>query len=219
MPRGPREVEAGWPYHVILRGNNRRRLFSYPRDYKRFLWLLRDASRKKRCAIHSVGMLSNHAHLIVRPATVEAMSLLIHSTAQRYTQWRNRQRGASGKLFEERFYSKRIEDDEHFGCSQAYAETNPERAGILKPEYPWSTLGLFTGRASDALRERFAGWVTPSSWFIELGATRAARETAYRRWVRLTLERKIAPAHIDEITRLENPPSGRIHRPNGSAAW
>jgi len=219
MPRGPREVEADWPYHVILRGNNRRRLFSYPTDYKRFLWLLRDSSRKIRCAIHSVGALSNHVHLIVRPATKTAMSELIKSTAQRYTQWRNRRRGASGKLFEERYYSKPIADDNHFGCSQAYAETNPERAGIRRPEYDWSTLALFTGRASEALRERFAGWIAPSSWYLELGKTKEAREAAYRRWVRLTLEGKIVPAHVDEITRLEQPPSGRIRRPDGSPAW
>lgn len=219
MPRGPREVEADWPYHVIIRGNNRRRIFSYPSDYGRFLWLLRDASRKVPCAIHSIGVLSNHAHLIVRPMEEDAMAALMKSTLQRYTQWRNRRRGGSGKLFEQRFYSKRIEDDNHFGCSQSYAETNPERAGIFKPEYPWSTLGLFTGRASEKLRERFAGWITPSSWYRELAATRAAREATYRRWVRLTLEGKIAPAHIDDIVRLENPPSGRIHRPDGSAAW
>lgn len=59
MPRGPREVEVDWPYHVVIRGNNRRRIFSYKSDYEKFLWLLRDASRKVECPIHSVGMLSN----------------------------------------------------------------------------------------------------------------------------------------------------------------
>ncbi|MBO6935891.1 MAG: transposase [Deltaproteobacteria bacterium] len=219
MPRGPREVEVDWPYHVVIRGNNRRRIFSYKSDYEKFLWLLRDASRKVECPIHSVGMLSNHAHLLVRPQTEDAMALLMKSTLQRYTQWRNRQRNATGKLFEQRYYSKRIENDKHFGCTQAYAETNPRRAGILKPEYDWSTLGLFTGQASDALRERFEGWITPSSWYLDLGPSAKAREKAYRRWVRLTLEGKIAPAHIADLLRLENPPVGRIHRPDGSAAW
>lgn len=219
MPRGPREVEVDWPYHLVIRGNNRRRLFSYKSDYEKFLWLLRESSRKVDCLIHSVGTLSNHAHLIVRPQTETAMADLMKSSLQPYAQWRNRRRGATGKLFEQRYYSKRIENDKHFGCSQAYAETNPERAGILRPEYPWSTLGLYTGRASLQLRKRFDGWVTPSSWYLELGPTAAAREKAYRRWVRLTLEGKIAPAHIADLVRLESPPVGRIHRPDGSAAW
>lgn len=218
MPRGPREVEIDWPYHLIIRGNNRRRLFSYPRDYERFLWLLRVARGKAPCPIHAVDLMSNHVHLIARPQAQTALAQLMKPTLQGYAQWRNRKRGATGKLFEQRFYSKKIENDRHFGCCQAYIETNPDRAGIHLPEYRWSTLGLFTGRASPELRRRF-DFVEPSSWYLELGATRERREEEYRSWVQLTLDGVIAPAHIADIVRLENPPVGGIFRPDGSPAW
>jgi len=218
MPRGPREVEVDWPYHLVIRGNNRRRLFSYPRDYERFIRGLREARLRAPCHIHSVGLMTNHAHLMVRPQTKTALAELMKPTLQNYAQWRNRKRAASGKLFEQRFYSKKIENDRHFGCCQAYVETNADRAGILVPEYRWSTLGLSTGKASRELRKRF-DFVEPSSWYLELGATREKREQEYRSWVRLTLDGVIAPAHIADIVRLENPPVGGIFRPNGSPAW
>lgn len=46
MPRSRRRVLPHVPHHVILRGNNRRRLFSYSSDYNYFLRLMGDGVRR-----------------------------------------------------------------------------------------------------------------------------------------------------------------------------
>src|SRR5258706_16188845 len=109
--RKNREIAPGLPNHFILRGNNRRVLFSYAPDYRQFLAFLDEARQKYACLIHALALLANHLHMMITPPTPEAGWKLIQSCAQRYAQWRNKWRDGSGKLFEQRFTSVPILND------------------------------------------------------------------------------------------------------------
>src|SRR5690349_14055646 len=113
VPRHPRIVVPAVPHHVYLRGNNRRRLFSSAADRQRMLGCLVKGVETSGCAVHQLTLMTNHVHLIVTPPLAKALSTLIHRTCQRYAQARNAARGASGKLFEERYHSKPILDERY----------------------------------------------------------------------------------------------------------
>lgn len=64
MPRIRRAVAAGFPHHVIQRGNNREFVFFYEEDRKKYLSLLKKYSVKWKSPIISYCLMSNHIHLL-----------------------------------------------------------------------------------------------------------------------------------------------------------
>src|SRR5262249_8675490 len=135
-----RKIIPGIPHHIIMRGNNRRRLFSYPSDYKRFLWDLERARERAPCDIHSFNLMKNHTHFVITPPDAATLSKMIQLAAQRYAQVRNLRRETTGKLFEERFISIPIETERQLAITLAYVDTNAVRAGVVRDplDWPWS---------------------------------------------------------------------------------
>lgn len=186
MSRGPRIVHPGFPHHLVLRGNNRRRLFSYPRDYAQLIYLLGRALAADHCVLHALVIMINHIHLIVTPPTGPALATFVKRFAQRYAQDRNRRRAGSGRLFEQRFFSRPILTDEELAVVTAYVDLNPVRAGIVShpSEYEWSTYGLHAKTATAIP----SGIWTPSPWFLSLGRDPEMRASRYRDFVALQMD-------------------------------
>jgi putative transposase len=184
MSRYRRIVLAGLPHHVVLRGNNRRRLFSSRADYTRFLYLIGRGLARGGCEINACTLMDNHVHMVVRPFETSALSDFVRFVGQRYAQSRNLAKCASGKLFEERFYSRPITDDRQLAVVMAYVELNPVKAGMVQHpgEHPWST---YRHHAAEVLRrEPFpAGLWTPSAWYLALSADPSKRAEMYREWI------------------------------------
>jgi putative transposase len=175
-------VVPNHPHHIIHRGNNRRRLFSYPRDHRFFLSCLSHASERFGVPVHSNVQMSNHVHLIATPTDQTQLSSFVQSFAQRYAQYRNRHYRATGKLFEERFKCIPILSDEHMAVTTAYVELNPVRAGMSRRaiEYRWSTFAMHVGvDPEESLIRKL--W-TPSRWFLSLGADLNDRCAAFEDW-------------------------------------
>lgn len=187
MPRCARVVLPGVPHHVILRGNNRRRLFSYPRDYSKMLNLMADRLDPGDVRLNAYCLMTNHVHLLVVPEATSALAQFVKGFAQRYAQHRNRVMKASGKLFEERYYSKPIVSNAHLALATAYIDLNPLRAGITDAAetYRWST---FAFHAEADFQPPFHHLWSPSTWYASLGEDKTARARAYRAWAAERLE-------------------------------
>src|SRR4051794_32609576 len=122
--RANRVVVPFTPHHVILRGNNRRRLFSYARDFEFFVWCLLRAIQRAPCRIHAMSLMANHIHLLVTPEEKPQLSNFVASLAHRYATYRNHARGGSGKLFEERYKSIPMHSVEQLALTTAYIDFN-----------------------------------------------------------------------------------------------
>lgn len=184
MARRPRSLQIlpGHPHHLILRGNNRRRLFSYPKEHRLFLFRLTESSWRHGVPVHTTMQMSNHVHLVVTPQEHLQLARFVQSFAQSYAQLRNRKRGSSGKLFEERYKCVPIATEEQMAITTAYIELNPVRAQIVDTAntYRWSTFRLHAGLdGGEPLINRL--W-TPSSWYLSLGADPDQRALAYSDW-------------------------------------
>lgn len=214
MPRTARSVLPGVPHHVILRGNNRRRLFSYPRDYHKMLGLIGQQLDKGGVALNGFCLMTNHVHLLVTPGRESVLGKFIKGFAQRYAQIRNRRTRASGKLFEERYYSKAIQSEAHLALATAYIDLNPVRAGVTETgdDYRWST---FSAHAALEPASPYLYLWSPSSWYLRLADDEAGRATAYRAWTEECLA-------LDEWKDVRGDPAVRsgppVRRPNRTRA-
>ncbi len=215
MPRAARQVIEGVPHHVVLRGNNRRRLFSYPRDYSYFVWLMREHLDRYPIGVNGCCLMANHVHLLLTPSEESALSAFIKGTAQRYAQYRNKRFSTTGKLFEQRYRSKPIKSEQHLAVATAYIDLNPVRAHIVDDgmRYPWSTLRIHAG--SSSLVPNLEALWTPTDWYERLGHDPNHRAAAYRDWL---AECEARDEWKEPLQDPESPQGGPPTRPNRSRA-
>ncbi len=212
MPRAPRRVLEGIPHHIVLRGNNRRRLFSYRRDYEGFVRLMKRFSADADINVHALCLMPNHAHLLVTPFRRDGLALFIKPIAQRYAQIRNKRYKATGKLFEQRYFSKPIRSEKHLAIVTAYIDLNPVRAHIVDDpaHYDWSTFRTHVG-----LTCRVPGlahlW-TPSDWYKRLAVDPPNRSIAYHEWVSCCRKRDAWKSVHEDPAAPSGPPPTRPDR-------
>jgi putative transposase len=215
MPRQARVVSPGVPHHIYTRGNNRRRLFS--NDADRLLWVrcLERGLEASECALHQHTLMTNHVHLMATPPNEKALSVLMKETCQRYAQERNRRKNASGKLFEQRFHSKIIDDERYLLYTLLYNDANAYRAGLVDDPtaHCWSTGPLHAG--TDGSRIPRSLW-TPLVFYTRLGPTRETRGRAYR-LLMATYLRDPSWIPVDDKSGGRRYRQ-RIERPDGSMA-
>ena len=156
MPRRPRNqtVEPGMPHHIVTRGNNRRRLFSYRTDYRRFLYYLDDARVEHACSLQQISLMPNHVHLIMTPPEKDSLSDAMQRCLQRYSRYRNESREASGRLFEERFWCEPLLTLEAVEAITLYNDSNALQASMVdRPEdHRWSTCAIHRARSAGPQR-------------------------------------------------------------------
>ncbi|MHA7599490.1 transposase [Alicycliphilus sp. T452] len=174
MARLPRLTLAGYPHHVIQRGNNRQAIFADRQDFEAMLALLAENAQKFRVAVHAYVLMDNHFHLLATPATAEALPQMMQAVGRSYVRYFNDRHGRSGTLWEGRYRSTLIETDRYLLACMVYIDLNPVRAGMVAQPlaWPWSSHAHYLGQRSDKL-------VTPHALYWALGNTPFAREAAY----------------------------------------
>lgn len=175
MARCKRLVLPAVPLHIIQRGNNRSPCFAGTSDYLVYLSLLRNYASEAACQIHAYVLMSNHVHLLLSPGNRKGPSVLMQRLGQHYVQYFNRRHGRSGTLWEGRFRSCLVDNEQYLLVCQRYIELNPVRARMVEtPEaYPWSSYRANALGAEDAL-------LTPHVVYAGLGLHEAERRAAYR---------------------------------------
>jgi putative transposase len=207
------------PHHVYLRGNNRRRLFSSALDYQWLLYCLAGGLETSECDLHQLTLMTNHLHMVVTPPQITSLRTLLQRTNQRYAQIRNKVRGGSGKLFEERYESKVIATEDYLCAVTLYNDANAYRAGIVGDPFahPWSTVGLH-GAMPKVCRIPAELW-TPSSWYHSLGPDPGERASQYRVLMYHYLgARAPRPDGAPDDSGMTTPYGRRLQRPDGTSA-
>lgn len=77
MPRIPRGQLTGHAYHVLNRGNGGTTVFHKDRTYAAFLDLFATAKTNSPLKLFGFCLMPNHFHLVVHPATTDALSPFI----------------------------------------------------------------------------------------------------------------------------------------------
>ena len=153
MPRIARIVAPGYPHHVTQRGNNRAPVFFDNEDRQTYLNLLGKYAKKFSLQIWAYCLMDNHIHLLAVPEKENSLSRGVGLTNQVYTQYLNRKLNQSGRIWQNRFYSCIVEDNDYLWTVARYIECNPLKINsVVKAEdYCWSSARAHMTGSEDTL--------------------------------------------------------------------
>jgi putative transposase len=182
MARLPRLTVAGYPHHIIQRGNNRQDIVRSDADREFLLDLLGESARKHQVAFNAYVLMDNHFHLLLTPETAEGVPIMMQAVGRRYVRYFNDLHHRTGTLWEGRYKSTLVQTERYLLACMVYMDLNPVRAGmVVDPKsHPWSSHRHYIGQTPDRR-------LTPPSVYWALGNTPFAREAAYTELVRAGL--------------------------------
>jgi putative transposase len=163
-------------------------IFDHREDYAAFERVIEETLRVAAVRICAFCWLPNHWHFVLWPERDGDLSEFMQRMANMHTQrWqRAKQRVGYGHLYQGRFKSFPIENDEHFYTVVRYVERNALRAGLVgrAEDWPWGSLyRRVVGRRTPLL----ADWPLPEppDWRVLVDEPQTEAELeAIRRCVR-----------------------------------
>lgn len=140
MPRRPRRRSESGLYHVMLRGINKQIIFESDDDRYQLLSTLKRFIDANKFVLYGYCVMDNHVHLLIQELE-DDISNAIKRICASYVLWYNKKYERSGHLFQERFKSEPVEDDNHFLMTLRYIHRNPLEAGLCKEllDYKWTS--------------------------------------------------------------------------------
>ena len=153
MPRIARVVAVGFPHHIIQRGNNRQKVFFAQANREKYLDLLKEYSQRWSASILAYCLMDNHIHLLIRPQNQESLAKLMQGVTLSYTKYRNKRYNKTGRLWESRYYSCVVDEEDYLWAVTRYIEQNPVRARIVQKaeNYPYSSAPAHIEDAKDEI--------------------------------------------------------------------
>ncbi len=148
MPRHPRAAPGGYVYHALNRGVARLPLFEKAADYDAFERVMEEALDRHPLRVLAYCLMPNHWHFVLWPERdgqlTEFLRWLTHTHTQRWHAYRHT--SGTGHLYQGRFKSFPVQEDDHLLTVLRYVERNPLRAGLVKraENWRWSSLGQRT---------------------------------------------------------------------------
>ena len=170
MPRGKRICPAGVAFHCLNRAVARLPLFEKDGDYEAFEKVLAEAHERTPLRILDYTLMPNHWHFVVWPQTGDEVTEFFQWLTGTHTmRWHaHYQTSGTGHLYQGRFKSFPIQDDDHLLTVLRYVERNPVRARLVTraEDWPWGSAWIRehgTAKAKKLLspwpRRRPRGWL------------------------------------------------------------
>lgn len=141
MPRIKRGLADGYTYHILNRGNGKQKIFHKDQDYEAFIELMRKAKERNPLNVWAYCLMPNHFHIVANAIKGEdvskCMQWLMTSHVRRY----HKHYGTDGHVWQGRFKSFVVQEDEYLSTVLRYVEGNPVRAGLIKfaKDWAWSS--------------------------------------------------------------------------------
>ena len=147
MPRKPRIEFDGAFYHVIVRGNQKQKIFRQPSDRQRYLQTISQYKTRYRFHLYAYVLMDNHVHLLVETRAVP-LSKVLQGINQSYTMHFNRTYGTVGHLFQGRYKAILCDRDNYLLALIKYIHMNPVRAKVVETpgRYAWSSHRAYVGK-------------------------------------------------------------------------
>ncbi|MDN7124564.1 transposase [Pseudidiomarina terrestris] len=181
MPNDRRNDVPGVALHITQRGNNRQLIFRETEDYQRFAGLLIKYSDKYGIAVHAWMFMPNHIHLLVTPAERKTTGRMMMCISGAYTRFYNNKYKRTGTLYEKRYFSALVDDDDYALTIYRYIELNPVKAGLVAHPRQWHW-GSYRHNA-EGLQSSF---IVPHFSFLRMGRNLQECQKVYRNLVNQT---------------------------------
>jgi putative transposase len=183
MPRPPRIQFAGANYHIVTRGDGRRKLFHDTGHYERFTKGLEDEVQRCGWIVLAYCWMPNHIHALIQTPEPNLARGMQHWLSG-YANWYAKRNRRTGHLYQGRYKAFLVEDAGYYWTLSRYMHLNPCNGGkplASDPEsWPHSS---FPGYARNSKR---VSWVAYDQlhtyWNASVGGKDPAR--AYRSYVK-----------------------------------
>ncbi len=146
MPRGPRLAFENSFLHVFNRGINKQEIFLNATDYVFFFEKVSQLKKKYDHSIYAICLLPNHFHVSIQTRKVP-INKIMSSLTTSYSMYFNRTHKHTGPVFQNRYKSILIENDNYFIQLSRYVYLNPLKAGLVDDplDYPYSSFAETVG--------------------------------------------------------------------------
>jgi REP element-mobilizing transposase RayT len=146
MPRRAREKSESGIYHIILRGTNKQEIFHDEEDNKRFIETLEKYKKISNLKVYGWCLMGNHLHLLVGQGK-EELSVTMKRIGVSYAWYYNWKYKSTGHLFQDRYRSEKVDNDEYLLTVIRYIHHNPIKSGIAKKgtDWRWSSCNGYYG--------------------------------------------------------------------------
>ena len=183
MGRPRRAAAGGFIYHVLNRSNGRAPIFLSPEDYDPFERVLEEAVARTGMRLLAYCVMGNHWHLVVWPAEDGQLSRFVGWLTLTHTQrvHAHRQSAGLGHLYQGRFKSFPIQNDEHFLTVSPYVERNALRANLVNRAEDWRWSSLYRWHCGTAKQTAIlSAWPVrrDASWLEHVNAPQTEQELA-----------------------------------------
>jgi putative transposase len=144
-------------------------IFDDDGDYEAFETVLIEAVERTETRLLAYCLMPNHWHLVVWPRKDGELSRFVGWLTLTHTQrWHAHRRSAgTGHVYQGRFKSFPIQQDDHFYTVTRYVERNAQRANLVRraEQWRWSSLHRWL-RGNSADQALLASWPLPrkSGW-------------------------------------------------------
>jgi putative transposase len=148
MPRSQRIQDAETIYHLTTRGNRSGDIVYDDCDCETFMAITGDVFARFELECIAYCLMTTHYHHLAETRD-ENLSAAMERLNGLYARSFNRRHGLRGHVFERRFSSKLVTDEDYlFGCCR-YIALNPVKAGLcaLPEQWPWSFYPVVLGLA------------------------------------------------------------------------
>jgi REP element-mobilizing transposase RayT len=192
MPRKARIDAPGALHHIIVRGIERRRIFSDDQDRDNFIERLGDIVTETKTFCFAWALIPNHVHILLRTGQT-ALATVMRRLLTGYAVSYNRRHRRHGHLFQNRYKSILCQEDIYLLELVRYIHLNPLRAKIvISPtefdKYPYSGHSALMGKVKREFQD--------TDYVLRLfGKKLPAARKAYRAYV----EKGIAQGRRPEL--------------------
>ena len=188
MPRRLRVSTGGLAYHTLNRAVGRGQLFDDEPDYLAFERVIERTWRQLPVPILSYCLMPNHWHLVLWPEKDGQLSEFMRLLTVTHTQrWHAHHHSAgTGPLYQGRFKSFPIQQDQHLLTVGRYVERNALRAKLVKSaqQWPWCSIAKRHSRQTPPWLLPLKDWPldVPGNWtaWVNRAQTQAELEALRR---------------------------------------
>ena len=169
-------------YHVLNRAVGRATLFEKDGDYAAFIRAIDRAQTAVPMRVLGYVLMPNHFHLVLWPRRDGALSEFMRRLTVTHTQrWHaNHHTAGTGPLYQGRFKSFPIQQDDHFLTILRYVQRNPVRAGLCTraEAWPWGSALHDVSKDRPPWLTGPPGWPVPRrrDWVAWINRAQTAKE-------------------------------------------
>lgn len=140
MARQARKISPTGYYHIMMRGNNKEKIFIKANQKLYFIELMKKLGTEEAIEIAAYCLMDNHVHIVVK-GEVDDLSTIIKRINIKYAMKYNKETNRIGHVFQDRYKSEVVADEPYLLQVVRYVHNNPVKAKIINnsKEYKWSS--------------------------------------------------------------------------------